>query len=66
MTEQQKQELLASLSVKDSTLHIGVKNVHQRVRLYYGEPYGLTIESEPNQGSTFTLTFPWSTEEREV
>ena len=66
MTEQQKQELLASLSVKDSTLHIGVKNVHQRVRLYYGEPYGLTIESEPNQGSTFTLTLPWSAEEREV
>lgn len=66
MTEQQKQELLASLSVKDSTLHIGVKNVHQRVRLYYGEPYGLTIESEPNQGSTFTLTLPWYAEEREV
>lgn len=66
MTEQQKRELLASLSIKDSTLHIGVKNVHQRVRLYYGEPYGLTIESEPNQGSTFTLTLPWYAEEMEV
>ncbi|WP_211269497.1 sensor histidine kinase [Paenibacillus glacialis] len=26
----------------------GLKNVHERIKLYYGEPYGITIESEMN------------------
>ncbi|MEC0177758.1 histidine kinase [Paenibacillus favisporus] len=36
----------------------GVKNVNDRMRLYYGPPYGLAIDSAPGMGTTVTLTFP--------
>lgn len=29
---------------------IGLRNVHQRVQLYYGPSYGLTVDSEPGAG----------------
>lgn len=37
---------------------IGVRNVHQRVRLACGEQYGVTIDSSPGRGSSFKITFP--------
>ncbi len=30
----------------------GLVNVHQRIRLQYGEGYGLTVQSEPGHGTT--------------
>ena len=32
---------------RGSLYRIGVANVHRRIRLNYGEPYGLEVESEP-------------------
>jgi len=37
---------------------IGVFNVHQRIRLLFGEPYGLDIRSEPGKGTRITVTIP--------
>ena len=37
---------------------LGLKNVHQRIRLYCGEPYGLSFESEPGAGTTVTVRLP--------
>jgi len=37
---------------------IGLRNVSQRCRLYYGEDCGLTVDSEPGQGTRVTLTLP--------
>jgi len=37
---------------------IGVRNVHQRLRLYYGEKYGLTILSKADQGTTVLIRIP--------
>jgi two-component system sensor histidine kinase YesM len=37
---------------------IGVKNVNERIRLYFGEKYGLTIESEPDEGTVITIRLP--------
>ena len=37
---------------------IGVRNVHQRIRLTFGAAYGLYIESEPDQGTTVTVHLP--------
>ncbi|MFD0717485.1 sensor histidine kinase [Paenibacillus sp. GCM10027626] len=37
---------------QSSAAHIGVRNVHERVQLYYGPNYGLSIESEPAAGTT--------------
>lgn len=42
---------------------IGVRNVHQRLRLSFGEPYGLTIFSEPDEGTTVRIRLPVLTAE---
>ncbi|BFL48617.1 sensor histidine kinase [Lactonifactor longoviformis] len=36
----------------------GVVNVHQRIVLNYGKPYGLYLESEPNGGTTALICHP--------
>lgn len=41
-----------------SVAHVGVWNIHQRIRLAHGEPYGVEVYSRPGQGSTFTLRLP--------
>lgn len=33
----------------------GLRNVHERLQLYYGSAYGLTLESRENVGTTVTL-----------
>lgn len=38
--------------------HIGVANVHHRIHVKYGSPYGLSLKSEQGQGTEVTLTFP--------
>ncbi|SET79718.1 sensor histidine kinase [Lacrimispora sphenoides] len=37
---------------------IGVKNVNERIKLYFGEKYGLIIESEPDEGTVITICLP--------
>ena len=36
----------------------GVQNVHNRVRLSHGSPYGLSYQSQTGIGTTVTLTLP--------
>ncbi|MBM7568523.1 sensor histidine kinase [Paenibacillus sacheonensis] len=35
--------------------HIGFRNVHERIQLYYGPGYGLQVQSWPGQGTTITV-----------
>jgi two-component system sensor histidine kinase YesM len=37
---------------------VGVRNVHERIGLYYGREYGLTFQSEIEEGTIVTITFP--------
>ena len=37
---------------------IGLRNVHERIRLYFGPEYGLRIQSEPDEGTVVTLRMP--------
>lgn len=37
---------------------IGVKNVNERIKLYFGEDYGLSIQSEPDEGTIITIRLP--------
>lgn len=39
---------------------VGLANVHRRIRLMYGDAYGLRIESAPNRGTTVVVSFPSS------
>ncbi|HIX05119.1 MAG TPA: sensor histidine kinase [Candidatus Fournierella pullicola] len=42
---------------------IGVRNVHRRIRLTFGEPYGLEVFSEPDEGTTVRIRLPALTAE---
>ncbi|WP_313893555.1 sensor histidine kinase [Psychrobacillus sp.] len=44
--------------VSSSKLGIGLENVVRRVSLYYGESYGLKIDSEENVGTTVIMKLP--------
>ena len=37
---------------------IGLNNVHERIRLYFGSEYGIRVESEENIGTCITLHLP--------
>ncbi len=37
---------------------IGVKNVNERIHLYFGESYGLSIQSEPDEGTQIMIHLP--------
>ncbi|USF26842.1 hypothetical protein N510_001775 [Firmicutes bacterium ASF500] len=44
--------------IRTSGSGTGVRNVHQRVRLTFGERYGLTILSEPDEGTLVRIRLP--------
>ncbi|MGG1551870.1 cache domain-containing sensor histidine kinase [Paenibacillus ferrarius] len=55
------QELRARLAQPSDTLdetHIGMKNVHDRIVFYFGEAYGLEIESVLGEGTTVKIRIP--------
>ena len=51
-------EKLESILTVGSGEGYGVQNVHQRVRMLYGSACGLSYKSDPNRGTTVTLTLP--------
>ena len=47
------------------TAHVGLYNIQKVIRLTYGAPYGVQIESAEGQGTAVTLTIPYEVEENE-
>ena len=60
MTKEKAEGLLTgeTHSVSGKGSGIGVKNVNERIRLYFGEGYGLSIFSEPDEGTTIQISLP--------
>lgn len=60
MTEEQVARLFCDTPHTGSSRGsgIGVKNVYERIRLYFGSEYGLSIESEPDEGTVVTIHLP--------
>lgn len=60
--EKLRQELLEPAQFKElgqrTKQSIGLKNIHSRIELYYGQSYGLSISSVPDEGTTVTLRLP--------
>ena len=57
---EQMAELQELLGGKDNhTVHTGIYNVHRRLRLTYGQEYGLTITSPENGGTVVELNLPY-------
>lgn len=51
-------ETLECLLIKNKSKGYGVKNVNERIKLYFGEDYGLSYQSEPGTGTLVTINFP--------
>jgi two-component system sensor histidine kinase YesM len=52
-------ELQSNLEYHQNQMdHIGIYNVHKRIRLVYGNEYGARIESGVNEGTMLTLRVP--------
>lgn len=59
MTPEELHTLNSSLeSSETSDRRIGIRNVHQRIRLFYGDSYGIHITSTPGEGTRITITLP--------
>jgi two-component system sensor histidine kinase YesM len=44
--------------VEKKSSGIGLKNVNERIQLYFGKEYGLKIYSEPDEGTTIRIHMP--------
>ena len=56
MTEEQWKAVLQK--GRSDSKGIGVKNVDDRLKIYFGEEYGITIDSELDVGTTVTIKIP--------
>ncbi|MNW57370.1 putative sensor-like histidine kinase [compost metagenome] len=56
--EEESQEFSGSGTGGYKAGGIGLRNVHQRLQLFYGEAYGLELQSEPGQWTTVFMTLP--------
>lgn len=63
MTEEKRAYLINSINETGTYDHIGLKNVHQRIRHYYGVNYGMNIKSFENSGTSITLKLPYQKED---
>lgn len=52
--------LECNISGSASPAGYGIKNVIERIKLYYGDEYGLICQSRPNEGTTVLLRVPIS------
>ncbi len=60
MTSEQIERLMNPGEAADTTAShgYGIQNVIKRIHLYYGEEYGLSYESRPNEGTRVFLSVP--------
>ena len=56
MTEEQCEKILKK--EKSNSSGIGVKNVNDRLKIYFGDKYGLSIKSELDEGTEVTVRIP--------
>lgn len=57
MDEEQMAALRAGL-YEDRHTGLGIINVHKRIRLYCGDPYGLSFDHRPGSGTIVTIHLP--------
>jgi two-component system sensor histidine kinase YesM len=60
MSEEQIEKLLQNRRSAENRNFsgIGIHNVHERIKMVYGEPYGIEIFSQPDLFTTVELTLP--------
>ena len=63
MTEEQCSKILKK--ERSDSGGIGVKNVNDRLKIYFGEKYGISIKSELDVGTAVTVRIPKIEQEAE-
>ncbi|MDG0791049.1 sensor histidine kinase [Cohnella ginsengisoli] len=58
MSEARIRDALGGVDDKKRPVSYGLRSVHERVRLYFGEMHGVRIESEPGKGTRVTILLP--------
>ena len=58
MTPEEMEKIFAAGSQSGSGSGVGVRNVNERIKLYFGEAYGLCFESELDKGTTVNVWLP--------
>jgi len=48
----------SKVSKKHHLSGIGIQNVHDRIQLLFGSPYGIRTESEPGYGTAIKIIIP--------
>ncbi|MFU0827422.1 MAG: hypothetical protein ACFWTJ_07795 [Lachnoclostridium sp.] len=63
MTKEKLASLTKAINApkKDTTSNIGLYNINQRIKLFYGNEYGIKIKSRPNEGTLVSLLLPVQT-----
>lgn len=57
MSAERLEELQSAMN-EGEKVGFGLRTVHERLRLLFGEPYGLKVESEQGVGTSVTVTIP--------
>jgi two-component system sensor histidine kinase YesM len=62
LTERMTNYEAASVRKSGADIGIGILNVNARLKFYYGEAYGLSIDSQLGKGTTVTVRIPYCPE----
>ncbi len=58
MSEERLKNIYTTEKAKHGMNSVGIMNVNERIKLYFGEPYGMEIESTLAVGTTIRLRIP--------
>lgn len=58
MNEEQARKWLMPGDGRREGKGVGMINVHERIQLYFGKEFGISVHSVPDEGTTVTVTFP--------
>lgn len=58
MTEDVVESLLEKTHISKKGSGVGLRNVNERIKLYFGDIYGLEINSEPDEGTSIKIHIP--------
>ncbi|WP_419875075.1 sensor histidine kinase [Candidatus Pristimantibacillus sp. PTI5] len=62
ITEERLQAINAGMNDSQRQVGYGLSSVHERIKLYFGEAYGVQIESVSGLGTTVTVQLPYQAE----
>ncbi|MNN81829.1 hypothetical protein D3C81_1986920 [compost metagenome] len=62
MSQQKLHKLISLMQEADirEKAHLGIPNVNQRIRLFFGAEYGISLSSREQQGTEVLIRLPYT------